>query len=173
MEGRPLKFTSREALSPRPPAREPAPSRDHERGVEKGTQEKASSAITSPLETSGPSILSAFPRHSQARHALLGPLSHMEDKPCMVAGALGPHCSELHSWAGTGKSEQTTRSQPHLGAEVKILLDSRLRPRVTSYLLASKLVHDQATFPHMCAPRYTQLEADRNHVPWAWVWAER
>ena len=110
--------------------------------MEKGTQEQASPALTSSLETSGPSILSASPRHSQAHHALVGPRSHMEDKPCVVAGALGPHCPELHSWAGTGKSEQTARSPPHsLGAEVKILLDSQLRPRVTSYLLASKLVH--------------------------------
>lgn len=34
--------------SPRPPAREPAPSRDHQTGMEKGTQ-KASSALTSSL----------------------------------------------------------------------------------------------------------------------------
>lgn len=50
VKGRPLKLTSRVPPSPGPRAREPAPSRDHQTGMERGRQEEDSSAIPS-LET--------------------------------------------------------------------------------------------------------------------------
>ena len=100
VKGRPLKLTSRVPPSPGPRAREPAPSRDHQTGMERGRQEEDSSAIPS-LETSGPSFqlfsLFSFPKALTGTPRPPGPLSHTEDKPHMVVGAPSPHCSELYS----------------------------------------------------------------------------